>query len=72
MINIPKEEETIINAKIFISNCKKNGILLQKTLGYNIIIDDYLYDTTNFEVYCLCQLIIVQNLNVNKNLDNIK
>ena len=72
MINIPKEEETIINAKIFISNCKKNGILLQKTLGYNIIIDDYLYDTTNFEVYCLCKLIIVQNLNVNKNLDNIK
>ena len=71
MNKITSEEESINNHKVLISDYKKNGIFLENKLGGNNLPEEYSYDTKNFEIYCLCQLLIVLNLNKNKNLDNI-
>ena len=68
--NISNKEKSIRNHKVLISDSKKNGIFLQNKLGDNHF-EEYFYDTKNFEVYCLYPLLIVFNLNKNKNLDNI-
>ena len=70
-------EETKINYKILICACKKyakdqkNGILLvNPQLGDNKNIENPFYEIENFEVYCFCPILIVENKNSNfENID---
>ena len=68
---IPEEEKSIRNISVLISDYIKNGIFLQNNLRDNNLFEEYFYDTKNFEIYSICPLLIVENLNKNKNLDNI-
>ena len=72
---MPREEKKADN-KILICACKKykenerNGILLvNPQIQNNKRIKNEFYDTGNFEVYCLCPILIIENRN--KNFDNI-
>ena len=74
---IMPREETKINYKILICACKKyakdqkNGILLvNPQLGDNKNIENPFYEIENFEVYCFCPILIVENKNSNfENID---
>ena len=69
-------EEVKDNNKILLCACKKykknekNGILLvNPQLQNNKRIKNEFYDTGNFEVYCFCPILLIENKN--KNFDNI-
>ena len=64
---IPDEDDNSIN-KILLCACKKyikgekNGILLVKLeLNKNIKIIEKFYDTSNFEIYCFCPILKLEN-----------
>lgn len=68
--------EKVENEKILLCACKRykkkqeNGILLINPQIYeNKSIENHFYNTGNFEPYCFCQILIVENNN--KDLDNI-
>ena len=72
---MPREESKVSN-KILICACKKykenerNGILLvNPQLQNNKRVKNEFYDTGNFEVYCFCPILIIENKN--KYFDNI-
>ena len=69
-------EEIKVNNKILLCACKKykqnerNGILLvNPQLQNNKRVKNEFYDTGNFEVYCFCPILLIENKN--KNFDNI-
>ena len=68
---MPEEEKSIRNISVLISDYIKNGIFLQNNLRDNNLFEEYFYDTKNFEIYSICPLLIVENSNKKKNLDNI-
>ena len=72
---IPRKEAKV-NNKILLCACKKykenerNGILLvNPQLQENKRVKDEFYGTGNFEVYCFCPILIIENKN--KYFDNI-
>ena len=72
---MPREKTKAIN-KILLCACKKykenerNGILLiNPQLQDNKRVKNEFYDTGNFEVYCFCPILLIENKN--KNFDNI-
>jgi hypothetical protein len=69
-------EEIKANNKILLCACKKykenerNGILLvNPQLQNNKRVKNEFYDTDNFEVYCICPILLIENKN--KNFDDI-
>jgi len=75
LVLMPREETKVSN-KILLCACKKykkndkNGILLvNPQLQNNKRVKDEFYDTGNFEVNCICPILIIENKN--KNFDNI-
>ena len=74
--NTSEANEKAENEKLLLSACKRyrkkeeNGILLiNPQIQENKNVENYFYNTGNFEPYCFCQILIVENNN--KNLDNI-
>jgi len=74
--NTNEANEKSDNEKILLCACKRyrkkeeNGILLiNPQIQENKNVEHFFYNTGNFEPYCFCQILIVENNN--KNLDNI-
>ena len=72
---MPREEIKVSN-KILLCACKKykenerNGILLvNPQLQNNTRVKNEFYDTDDFEVYCICPILLIDNKN--KNFDDI-
>ena len=74
--NSNEANEKTENERVLLCACKsyrkkeENGILLiNPQIQENKNVEHYFYNTGNFEPYCFCQILIVENNN--KNLDNI-
>ena len=74
--NSKEANEKTENERVLLCACKRyrkkeeNGILLiNPQIQENKNVENYFYNTGNFEPYCFCQILIFENNN--KNLDNI-